>query len=109
MLEKGGTPTFLQAAFANQVLRLLNNLIAARVIPAAAGKFVVTDGGIVLDLTPSQASAQAQQIADLTKALAATQGQVSALIGSLKGATITATCAAGTGQITVTLTIPKLP
>lgn len=103
MLDKGGTPTFLQAAFANQVLRLLNGLINARVIPAAAGKFVVTEGGVVLDLTPSQASTQAQQIADLQKALASTQSQVDAINKSLRAATIT--CSGGS----VTIKFPALP
>lgn len=102
-LEKGGTPTFLQTAFANRVLNLLNGLIAARVMPAGAGKFVVTDGGIVLDLTPMQAAAQAQQIADLTKALAQTQGQLAAVIKSLKSAQIT--CSGGN----VVLVLTKLP
>lgn len=103
MLDKGGTPTFLQAAFANQVLRLLNGLIAARVIPAGAGKFVVTDGGIILDLTPMQAAAQADAIAVLAKSLAQTQGQVDAINTALKGATIT--CSGGN----VVLVLKNLP
>jgi hypothetical protein len=109
LLEKGKAPTFLDAAFGNQVLKMLNNLMAARVVPSAAGKFVVTEGGIVLDLTPMQAAAQAQQIADMNKAIAQLQGQVAGLIGSLKGATITAVCNPSDSSITVTLTIPKLP
>jgi hypothetical protein len=103
MLEKGGTPTFLQAAFANQVLKLLNALVNARVTPAGAGKFVVTEQGIILDLAPTTATNQAAQIEALTKALAQTQGQVSAINASLKSATIQ--CAGGN----VVLTLRNLP
>lgn len=103
LLEKGGTPTFLQAAFANQVLKLLNALIGAQVKPAGVGKFVVTEGGIILDLSPTTAVNQAASIAALQKALAQTQGQVDAINKALKGATIE--CAGGN----VVLTLRNLP
>ena len=93
-LEKGNTPTFLEARFANQVLALLNALIKAEVQPAGSGQVIVTPDRIVIDLSPLGA---------------AQQGQINAIIKSLKGATITATCDPGTSAITVTLNLTKLP
>ncbi len=103
LLEKGKAPTFLEATFANGVLKLLNALIRIRVAPAAAGKFVVTEDSIVLDLTPMSAAQQAAQILALQKTTAAQQAQINALIASLKTATITCT----DGSVVLVLT--KLP
>ncbi len=103
MLEKGKAPTFLNAAFANRVLKVLNALNRAQVQPAGAGKVVVTEENIVIDLTPSTAAAQAAAIAQLQTTIASQQGQINALIASLKTATIT--CQNGS----VRLVLTKLP
>lgn len=103
MLEKGKAPTFLDSAFGNRVLKLLNALIRIRVAPAASGKFVVTEDSIVLDLTPMTAAQQAAQIGALQKTVASQQLQINALIASLKTATIT--CSGGN----VVLVLTKLP
>ena len=108
-LEKGAAPTFLSAQFANQVVALLNALIKAEVQPAGSGQVLVTPDRIVIDLSPLGAAQQATQIDLLAKAVAAQQGQLDAIIKSLKGATITAACDPDTSAITVTLNLTKLP
>lgn len=102
-LVKGKAPTFLQASYANAVLRFVNAVIQFRVVPAAAGKVVPGDDAFVLDLTPMQAATQAAQIDALQKQLATLQGQVDAINASLKTATIT--CEGGN----VVLVLTKLP
>jgi hypothetical protein len=103
MLDKGKAPTFLEATFANMVLRCLNAIIRFKVVPAAAGKVVPGDDAFVLDLTPMQAAAQAAQIESLQKQLATAQGQINAINAALKTATIT--CEGGN----VVLVLKKLP
>ena len=103
MLEKGKAPTFLEAAFANGVLRCLNAMIKFRVVPSAAGKVVAGDDAFVLDLTPMQSATQAAQIEALQKQLATAQGQINAINAALKTATIT--CEGGN----VVLVLKKLP
>lgn len=93
MLTKGSTPTFLDHAFANAVLRVLNGVILAKVAPAGAGKFVVTEGGITLDLSAMATAQQAAQIAALQKIVTTQQGQIDAINRALRNATIT--CANG--------------
>ena len=109
MLERGKAPTFLQSAFANEVLKCLNALIRFRVVPAAAGKVVPADDAFVIDLTPMQAATQAAQISAIQKLQASQQAQINALIASLKNATISAACNPSDSTITVTIMFPKLP
>jgi hypothetical protein len=51
LLQAGKTPTFLEAAFANQVLNLLKSIASMSVNPAGAGTFVATQQNAILDLT----------------------------------------------------------
>lgn len=102
-LKAKARPTFLEATFANRVLGFLNAIMTARVVPSGAGKFVCTENAVVLDLSSLQAADQAARIQALEKALAASQGQITAINKALRSATIT--CADGN----VVLTIPGLP
>lgn len=110
-LVKGDTPTFLDADFANRVITFLNGIIEAKVTPAGAGKLVVTETGVTLDLSQAKATSQTGVAAgsNIDAQVAALQGQVAAIITSLKNATITATCEEGTGVITITIAFPNLP
>ncbi len=110
-LKKGATPTFLNTFFANRVIDLLNAVFRMRIAPAAAGKIVVGEDAIVIDLTPMQAAQQAAAIEAIQKTQAAQQAQINALISALKGATISATCNPDpfNPTITVTITFPNLP
>lgn len=115
-VKKGDTPTFLDADFANRVLEFLNGIATARVTPAGAGKFVVTDKGFVLDLAQGKATSQQGTGApgsggssSVEAQLAALTGQVNAIKASLQNATITATCNTSDGTIVITLTLPNFP
>lgn len=103
LLEKKKAPTFLDTAFGNSVLRFLNAIIKLQVAPAGAGKLVVSNDRIVLDLTAMSAAAQAAEIAKLKATVATLQGQVNAINTALKSATIT--CEGGS----VVLVLKKLP
>jgi hypothetical protein len=109
LLEKGARPTFLDHDFANSILRFLNGIVRAKVTPTAAGKFVVAGDTFLLDLSASSSAVQAQQIADLQKTIAALQGQVDAINGALKTASIAAVCNPSDSTITVTLVLKNLP
>lgn len=109
MLAKGATPTFLDHKFANRVLKLLNALVRLQVAPAGAGRIVVTEDSIILDLSALSAAQQAASLAAIQKTQAAQQAQINALISSLKNATITATCNPLDSTISIKITFPKLP
>ena len=107
-LSKKSTPTFLDTGLANQVLGFLNAIQNMRITPAGAGKVIVGDDSLVIDLSSSQNAQIVQQLQDMQKALAQIQGQVNAINIALKNATISAACNSS-GQIVVTLNLSQLP
>lgn len=110
-VKVGDTPTLLDADFANRLIRFINAIASAKVSPAGVGRFVVTEQSFALDMSPQKATSQsgAPDLANVQAQVAALQGQVAALITSLRNATISASCDPVTGEITITIAFPNLP
>lgn len=104
-------PTVLEVPFGNLLVDAINAVIAARVTPAGAGKFVMTEQGLVLDLAQAKATAPAgaPDVSALQAQIAALAGQINAIKSSIQNASISINCNTSTGVITATITFPNFP
>lgn len=115
-LNKGGTPTLLDADLGNKLIDALNALSNLTVSPNYGRMTTDGKGGAVLDLGPLQ-----QTIADLLKKLNAIQSsgggatdlapltaRLDAVIASINASSLSIVCN-GDGTITGTLTFPNMP
>jgi hypothetical protein len=85
LVVRGKAPSLMDTELANQVIGAINSLIVMQVQPSGTGKVVVSQGGVVIDLTPMH---------ELIKGIEE----------RMKKASATASCGAG-NTVTVNVTI----
>jgi len=104
LLEKGATPSPMETAYFNQIVNLLNALIAARITPAGFGKINVGERNIVLDFSAYSGDIE-NRVTNLETKVSDTSTQIAQLLNALKGASVSATCNPD-GSISITINFP---
>lgn len=119
LLVAGETPSLLSADKGNEVLSVLNSLLAATISPEGYGKFVWGDKNLKLDLTDlqkivNQLNTNIAAISTVTVSggggggggsNSAVVNKINQIITALDGISIDAECDPVTRDITVTLNI----
>lgn len=118
LMKKGAAPSLIDTATANKLIEAVNDLRNMIVAPNGAGKLIVGNGNVTLDLSGLIAlSGKTQTSQDAINQTAApgvpggggdVNVRINQIITALTNASISATCN-DNGTVSVTLTIPGLP
>jgi len=108
--QKGKGPTFLDAEYANQIVRIVNSLASMVLSPAGAGKLVINENNTVLDLGPLVQKLEAvalavqqttpPQLADILNRLNNLENAVTNLGNAITNINNRLASASGTGTVT---------
>lgn len=129
-LKKGSFPSLIDTATANRLIEAINGLRSMIIAPAGAGKMVVGESGVTMDLSGLIALVTKNQTAQSAITQTTSPGQpgvpgggvpggggggggalntkINGVINALNAAAINAVCNSD-GSISVTLVIPGLP
>lgn len=122
LLKKGSAPSLIDTDTANQLIQAVNDLRSMIVVPGGAGRLLVGQGNVTLDLSGLLAllgKNQTSQDAINQTAAPGSPGspggggvdvniRINQIITALNNSSISATCN-DDGTVGVTLTIPGLP